>query len=115
MNLKSWYWFVQKISDFNLVYNTSSFVANNSILVLCKEGIAEIRSIRKGWYIQLDEFQLENLTHHLDSLNESVLSFLYKNHLPSLITHKLLPSETRDEEFSLLELRIVSHIEKDLQ
>lgn len=115
MNLKSWYRFVQKISDFNLVYSSSSFVANNTILILSKDGVAEITNIQKGCYIQLDEFQMENLKHHIDSFNETVLTFLYETHLPSLIREKLLPSQTCDEDSSFLELRIAALIEQELQ
>lgn len=114
MDLKSWYHFFQKIHGFNLVYTASSFIANNGILVLSKDGLAEISNIQKGSHIVLCEEQLDNLISHIESFNETVLTFLYENHLSDIIANKVLPTKACDD-FSECELSLISVMEKNLQ
>lgn len=85
-------------------------VADNTLLVLNPNEHSEIHKLKNGYFITLDEFQLQNLKEDINDFNESILVLLYKKYLPSLISNKLTPTETFAEEFTILKAMLASII-----
>lgn len=114
LTLKTWYRMYQKIQNFNLIYTSSSFVANNSLLVLNQDGEMILQDMKSMQRIALDYFQLQRLKEISHEFNDLVLTFLFENYLPELIALKLPPSENCQEENVVLDSRIISIIENNL-
>lgn len=57
MDFQSWYEFQFKIVAFNMRYKSSSFVANNTILVLNQNSLMQIKNLKNYSHVILNEHQ----------------------------------------------------------
>ncbi|GFW84579.1 hypothetical protein TNCV_3107141 [Trichonephila clavipes] len=79
MDFHSWFDFFRKIFSFNLLYSSSSFVANNNILVTNTNSKMIVKNLQTNAWIALDDDQLNNLKHCTHDLNEELIDYLYSN------------------------------------
>ncbi|GFU47524.1 hypothetical protein TNCV_2000271 [Trichonephila clavipes] len=108
MDLHSWFDFFRKIFNFNLLYSSSSFVANN-ILVTNTNSQMTVKNLQTNSWIALDDDQLNNLKHCAHDLNEELIDYLYSNYLPKVILKNYTPNcEKINDELSLMKSLIVS-------
>ncbi|GFY03805.1 hypothetical protein TNCV_1195851 [Trichonephila clavipes] len=109
MDLHSWFDFFRKIFNFNLLYSSSSFVANNTILVTNTNSQMTVKNLQTNAWIALDDDQLNNLKHCAHDLNEELIDYLYSNYLPKVILKNYTPNcEKINDELSLMKSLIVS-------
>ncbi|GFU52146.1 hypothetical protein TNCV_774881 [Trichonephila clavipes] len=109
MDLHSWFDFFRKIFNFNLLYSSSSFVANNTILVTNTNSEMTVKNLQTNAWIALDDDQLNNLKHCAHDLNEELIDYLYSNYLPKVILKNYTPNcEKINDELSLMKSLIVS-------
>ncbi|GFU52145.1 hypothetical protein TNCV_774871 [Trichonephila clavipes] len=109
MDLHSWFDFFRKIINFNLLYSSSSFVANNTILVTNTNSQMTVKNLQTNAWIALDDDQLNNLKHCAHDLNEELIDYLYSNYLPKVILKNYTPNcEKINDELSLMKSLIVS-------
>ncbi|GFS76304.1 hypothetical protein TNCV_4668281 [Trichonephila clavipes] len=109
MDLHSWFDFFRKIFNFNLLYSSSSFVANNNILVTNTNSQMTVKNLQTNAWIALDDDQLNNLKHCAHDLNEELIDYLYSNYLPKVILKNYTPNcEKINDELSLMKSLIVS-------
>ncbi|GFV98528.1 hypothetical protein TNCV_4848581 [Trichonephila clavipes] len=76
MDLHSWFDFFRKIFNFNLLYSSSSFVANNTILVTNTNSKMTVKNLQTNAWIALDDDQLNNLKHCAHDLNEELIDYI---------------------------------------
>lgn len=90
MSLFTWYDFFKKINTLNFIYASSSFVANNRVLVLSSNSEIYMKMLNntKLSNIKLKENQLEILKHAIPELNNRVINFMFSEYLPQLIIQK---------------------------
>ncbi|GFR25239.1 hypothetical protein TNCT_230691 [Trichonephila clavata] len=109
MDLYSWFDFFRKIFNFNLLYSSSSFVANNNILVTNMNSEMIVRNLQTNTWIALDDDQLSNLKHCAHDLNEELIDYLYSNYLPKVIQMNYTQNCVKvDDELFLMKSLIVS-------
>ncbi|GFX76240.1 HTH_Tnp_Tc3_2 domain-containing protein [Trichonephila clavipes] len=109
MNLHSCFDFFRKIFNFNLLYSSSSFVANNNILVTNTNSQMIVKNLQTNAWIALDDDQLNNLKHCAHDLNEELIDYLYSNYLPKVILKNYTPNcEKINDQLSLMKSLIVS-------
>ncbi|GFT86542.1 hypothetical protein NPIL_458281 [Nephila pilipes] len=109
MDLHSWFDFFQKVFNFNLLYSSSSFVANNNILVTNTNSQMIVKNLQTNAWIALDDDQLNNLKLGAHDLNEELIDYLYSNYLPKVIQMNYSPNCVKiDDELSLMKSLIIS-------
>ncbi|GFT35248.1 hypothetical protein TNCV_1096081 [Trichonephila clavipes] len=109
MDLHSWFDFFRKIFNFNLLYSSSSFVANNNIIVTNANSQMIVKNLQTNAWIALDDDQLNNLKHCAHDLKEELINYLYSNCLPKVILKNYTPNcEKINDELSLMKSLIVS-------
>lgn len=116
MDIFTWYDFFKKLLQYDLVYATSSFVANNSILVLNTNSEVHIQNLNacKLQNIKLNENQFELLKQAIPELNKSLINFLFTEYLPYLIRkeRRFVIKSCKSE--NLMMTHLISWIEHDL-
>lgn len=115
MDINSWYEFQYKIFAFNLRYTSSSFIANNTILVLSYDYTTmRIKNLRNYSHIELNEQQLEKLKEVAYDLNKKLIYDMYNKQLPYLIKNKCAISNIPPEKEHDLITKLSLSIEKNL-
>lgn len=87
MSLLTWYDFFKKIDGLNLVYRTSSYIANNQILVMSCKSEIRIKMLYTTRFLklQLDECQMQILKNSVSDINDSIIRYMYTNFLSQII------------------------------
>ena len=119
MDLNSWYEFQYKVIAFNLKYKNSSFVANNTIIVLNVDNyIMRIKHLNNFFHVDLNDEQLQSLKNTTAELNKVLLEHMYGKHIPDLIKRKCPTKHMIQEEtqirtlFKCVEENLVTIISK---
>lgn len=115
INTKSWYEFQYKIFAFNLRFQSSSFVSNNTILALnMNNAIMHMKHLKNYSHIDLSEKQLECLKKVIHTVNKELLSHMYGKHLPYLIKRNCIVKEMTQEETLVILKTLYNCIEENL-
>lgn len=115
MDINSWYEFQYKIFAFNLRYKSSSFIANNTILVLNYDNsVMRIKNLRNYSSIDLSDFQLEKLKEVAYDLNKNLIHHMYTKQLPYLIKNQCTVAKTPPELELVLTSKLFFAIEKNV-
>ena len=117
MDIYTWYDFYKKLFQFNLIYSTASYVANNNILVLNSNSEMQIQDLHMYALqnIKLSEYQLGLLKEIVPELNESLINFLFMDYLPYIIReeHRFVLKSYKSEH--LMMAHLITSIEHDLK
>lgn len=114
MDIQSWYEFQSKIVAFNMRYKSSSFVANNTILVLNQNSFMQIKNLKNYSHIILNEHQLLKLKENMFRLNNALLHHMYTKQIPSLIKQKCAVRKLPAESESHLHSKLITCIENNM-
>lgn len=117
MDFYTWYDFYLKLFQFNFMYTSSSYVANNFILVLNEKDHMRVQTLNVGdcTFIKLDNFQKTALTECVREFNQLVIEYVFSKRLPHFIKceRRLLSILSTEEEDNLM-LKLVICLENEL-
>lgn len=114
MNVKSRYEIYIFLS-FNLRYKSSSFVADNMILVLNFNNFTmRIKNLKYYSHVDLNECQFQKIKEKAHNMNKERLWHLYVKHIPSLIRQKCIIGHTSPENELIYRSKSITCIENNV-
>lgn len=115
MDIHSWYEFQYKLFTFNLKYKSSSFIANNTVLVMnIDNSVMRIKNLKNYSHFDLNENHLEILKDKTYEFNKKLLQHMYTNCLKRLIKQKCRLGYISPEIESALFSKLIMCIENNV-